>query len=154
LLVDHSAIVLEEFEFKHVADSPEIATWLADAATDDLTRDAFVSHLVILNDDHFTHFVRHATEVVARIGLDYERKTVRSGALFYQEFLPAETMFYANVFANESRREGIDAEPAEVMQYLIDSVPPVLQVGGDETTGKGICAARFWQPTRTQEAVQ
>ena len=48
------------------------------------------THLVVLHDDDFTHFVRHATEVVARVGLDYgSRKTVKQGALFYQEFLPS-----------------------------------------------------------------
>jgi CRISPR-associated protein Cmr4 len=36
-------------------------------------------HVAVLHDDDFTHFVRHATEVVARVGLDYEKKTVRQG---------------------------------------------------------------------------
>ncbi len=154
LLVDGATVVLEEFELQRVGEDTVIAEWIATAATDELTRAQFLSHLVILHDDHFTHFVRHATEVVARIGLDYERKTVRKGALFYQEFLPAETMFYSVVFANSSRRQGVDADSGEVMKYVIDCVPPVLQIGGDETTGKGICAARFWTQRTTTEMVQ
>jgi CRISPR-associated protein Cmr4 len=97
----------------------------------------------VVHDDDFTHFVRHATEVVARVGLEYEQKTVRQGALFYQEFLPAETLFYAVVLANPSRREG-DATGADaILSYLRERLPPVLQIGGDETTGKGFCFARL-----------
>ncbi len=93
--------------------------WVAGHAVDDPATQARIkNHLAVLCDDDFTHFVRHATEVVARVGLDYERKTVKQGALFYQEFLPAETLFYAVVFASASRREG-DARPAaEILAYL------------------------------------
>ena len=45
------------------------------------TRERFPRHLVLLSDDDFTHFARHATEVTARIGLNYETKTVKKGAV-------------------------------------------------------------------------
>ncbi len=54
---------------------------LADAATSERIR----KHLAVLSDNDFTHFVRHATEVVSRIGLDTTTKTIRQGSLFYQE---------------------------------------------------------------------
>jgi CRISPR-associated protein Cmr4 len=93
----------------------------------------------------FTHFFRHATEVVARVGLDYERKTVKAGALFYQEFLPAETLFYALVIANPSRYDKRPGSAADMLQYLAGRLPDdtVLQIGGDETTGKGLCLVRL-----------
>jgi CRISPR-associated protein Cmr4 len=100
-----------------------------------------------LHDDDFTHFVRLATEVVARVGLDYERKTVKQGALFYQEFLPAETLFYCLVVAEDSRRRELKKDAAWTLQYAQQHVPPVLQIGGNETTGKGLCAVRLI-PTR------
>jgi len=119
----------------------EWATWIArHGLADEPLRERFASHLVVLDDDQFTHFVRHATEVVARIGLDYEKKTVKPGALFYQEFLPAETLFYALAFANRSRRESRAKDATGIMQYVAEGVPPVLQIGGDETTGKGLCS--------------
>ena len=105
--MDGDKVVLEEFELARVADARDVADWIAAHAVDDPATEARVkTHLAVLSDDDFTHFVRHATEVVARIGLDYERKTVKTGALFYQEFLPAETLFYSVVFASASRREG------------------------------------------------
>lgn len=145
LLVDDNKLVLEEFEFEHTGDAGDMRKWISDWAPDDLTRQRLLTHLVVLHNDDFTHFVRHATEVVARIGLDYERKTVRSGALFYQEFLPAETILYSLVLATASRRENHARSAAEMLAYLRTRVEEakVLQIGGDETTGKGLCAVRL-----------
>jgi CRISPR-associated protein Cmr4 len=152
LLVDGDKMVLEEFEFSRVADAGEVADWVAAHAVNDSSTAARIkTHLAVLSDDDFTHFVRHATEVVARVALDYDRKTVQPGALFYQEFLPAETLFYSVVIAAASRREG-DARPAaEVFAYLEQNVElaGVIQIGGDETTGKGLCLTRLCQGEET-----
>lgn len=147
LLVDGNKLVLEEFEFARTGDAGDAAAWIAaQATTDEATRRRIDSHLAIIDDDAFTYLVRHATEVVARIGLDYARKTVRAGALFYEEFLPAETIFYAVVLAEESRRKTYRKGAREVMNYLSDHMPPVLQIGANETIGKGLCAMRLVRP--------
>ena len=144
LLLDGNKIVLEEFEFERTGDTGQLAGWIADHAVDDqFTRKRLQSHLVLLHDDDFTHFVRHATEVVARVGLDYERKTVKTGALFYEEFLPAETLFYSVVLASASRREGHGKTAQDILGYLRENLSAVLQIGGDETIGKGLCAVRL-----------
>lgn len=152
LLLPDKKIVLEEFEFSVTADLPDgVAKWLADNAvgsSDSFSSQRLQQHLVILHDECFTHFVRHATEVVARIGLDYEKKTVKSGALFYQEFLPPETLFYSLVFASASRRDGDEKNARDMLDYLREQLPEgtILQIGGDETTGKGLCAVRISVP--------
>lgn len=146
LLVDGNKLVLEEFEFERTGDMDGPAAWIAGRAfpgDDGFTPERFKSHCVVLHDDDFTHFVRHATEVVARVGLDYERKTVKRGALFYEEFLPAETLFYSVVLASPSRREGHAKSAGEILEYLRKKMPAILQVGGDETIGKGLCAVRL-----------
>jgi CRISPR-associated protein Cmr4 len=98
--------------------------------------------VTILNDTDFTYFVRYATEVTARIKLNHDTKNVDKGASFYQEFqefLPAETLLYSLVLGSASRRPE-DASSAEaMMKYLFQLLPEYLQIGGDETTGKGIC---------------
>lgn len=138
LIGDH--LVLEEFEFSRVAEAGPIAEWLAgNAIIDDVTRRRFEQHFVILSDDEFSHFVRHATEVVARIGLDYDQKTVRRGALFYEEFIPTESVFYALALAANSRGQAQPMAARQVLAYLQEHLPPVLQVGADETIGKGFC---------------
>jgi CRISPR-associated protein Cmr4 len=154
-----TTLVLEEFEFTKAAkgDAAECARWVAanllpaagkngQATAYARTVERFPAQLVILADDWFTHFARHATEVVARVGLDPNTKTVKQGALFYQEFLPAETLLYAVVLANPARARsagGADKGAEAILTALTGALPPVLQVGGDETTGKGYCATRF-----------
>lgn len=97
--------------------------------------------LVVLDDTNFTHFATYATEVTARIKLKEETKTVEEHALFYQEFLPAETLLYSLVLASPSRRRD---QPATAEQNLGAFRPPeTVQIGGDETTGKGLCAIRL-----------
>jgi len=76
------------------------------------------SPLAIVDDDTFTHFARYSTEVTARIGLDYEHKTVRQGALFYQEFLPAECVFYLFYRSAEMKPLVKAFAPCESTDYL------------------------------------
>ena len=139
-------MVLEEFEFTRVADCGPLADWIAKhAVADQSTQQRLRSNLAVLSDNDFCHFVRHATEIVARIGLDYEQKTVKEGALFYQEFLPAETIFYTLVLASDSRKPDLKLSAKEILDYVRGCVERtgVVQIGGDETIGKGICAVRL-----------
>jgi CRISPR-associated protein Cmr4 len=145
-------IVLEEFDFVvqkpgDAGDARKAAAPLADrllpaAAEWEATRRRFKRSLCVLSDDDFAHFARLGTEIVARIGLDHERKTVKGGALFYQELLPAESVFYAVVLGERPRRGGGTA--AETLKRFQEGVlPAVIQVGADETMGRGYCATRL-----------
>ncbi len=141
-------LVLEEYEFTVVGEAvKESAEWIgmsvlpSEPAYAAVTK-RFPAHCVLLNDDDFTHFARHATEITARVGLNYETKTARDGALFYQEFLPAETIFYSVVLANSACVKKAGMSSLEILNFL-RPLPRVLQLGGDETTGKGYCATRL-----------
>jgi CRISPR-associated protein Cmr4 len=150
VLQGDNKVVLEEFDFAVREDGAGLRSWIAaQAVSDGATRERLKTHLVILHDDDFTHFARHATEVTARIALDASKKTVKEGALFYEELLPAETIFYSLVFAEPSRKPDHSADGRAVLEYLRASLPRVLQVGGDETTGKGLCS---WQLLNGREA--
>ncbi len=145
LLAHGGRLMLEEFEFSRNGDAGKVADWIASRAVEDAgTQDRLRSHFAILHNDDFTHFVRNATEVVARVGLDYKRKTVRNGALFYEEYLPAETLFYSLVLCSASRRPDAELSSAtDILQWLREHSPQTLQIGGGETVGKGFCAVRF-----------
>jgi len=165
-------LVLEEFDFakdpQAAGNVPSVAQWLADHVIreDDIaTRDRIKTHLVVLPDDSFTYFVQHATEVVSRIALDYATKTVKGTALFSEEFLPPETLFYALLFADKSRSRakpmaaqevqvdagggvaarsrGAKPMAAQEVQGYVKRFPPVLQMGANQTIGKGLCAVRL-----------
>ncbi|MEI6047120.1 MAG: type III-B CRISPR module RAMP protein Cmr4, partial [Chloroflexota bacterium] len=114
---NNPVVALEEFLFtpKRNQSVTAIAKWLAENAfpdSDDFSwwREKVKRGLVILNDNDFRDFVTTATEVVARTRLEPTTKKVASGALWYQEFLPAETLFYSVVVAQEGRNgKGQDA---------------------------------------------
>lgn len=145
-LIDGDRLLLEEFEFRRSGDDGGVAAWLADHAipeSDRATAKRLARNLIVLDDDDFTHFARHATEVIARVGLDYERKTAKEGALFYEEFLPPETLFYAVVLATASRRPETTHDAADMLRFLRERTPAVVQIGADQTIGKGLCAARI-----------
>ncbi|HOP77040.1 MAG: type III-B CRISPR module RAMP protein Cmr4 [Thermogutta sp.] len=142
-------VVLEEFDFNRIqATCDQLAEWMAHHAVADAgTQSRLRWHLAVLSDNDFSYFVRHATEIVARIALDYERKTVKEGALFYEEFLPAETIFYTLILASESRKPDVKLSAAEILEFVRRCVEAagVIQIGGDETTGKGLCTVRWLQ---------
>jgi CRISPR-associated protein Cmr4 len=147
LLTDDNKLVLEEHDFTPQKEElpAAVVSLVTQAVGDGWTQNQLRERLVLLDNDYFTHFVRHATEVVARIALDYERKAVKGTALFYQEFLPAETLFYAVVLAHDSRTPSGEPKARKVLEYVQQRAQEakVLQVGGDETTGKGVCAVQI-----------
>ena len=49
------------------------------------------------------------------------------------------------VLANKARVRFGTKEAAEILKTVKQYLPAILQVGGDETTGKGYCATRFVQ---------
>jgi CRISPR-associated protein Cmr4 len=141
---EREAVVLEEFEFAAAGRCDALARWLSDhVAPDPLTAQRLRGHLVVLHDDDFTYFVQYATEVVARAALDYERKTIREEEVLFEEYLPAETILYSVVLANETRRTDRIMSASEVLGFLKEKLPEVLQIGANETIGKGFCATRL-----------
>jgi CRISPR-associated protein Cmr4 len=146
LRVNNTKVVLEEFEYTATGPCDAVAQWFATNVTaDSPTATRLKSHLAIISDNAFSHYARYATEIVARVGLDYATKTVKDGALFYQEVLPAETLLYSVVLANPSRNSNHAKTADEVLDYLTSQLAknPVIQLGGDETVGKGLCFAHL-----------
>jgi CRISPR-associated protein Cmr4 len=143
-LCDGRSLVLEEFAFDNVEEGADaVAGWIADKAVKDGDSGGRLKkRLVIVGDNEFAHFVQHATEVTARIALNYETKTVRGKALFYEEFLPAETLFYSVVLAEKSRRSKDAMEAQDVLKTFTDLRLDTVQIGAGETIGKGLCAIR------------
>lgn len=141
-------VVLEEFSYD-VDEKEEvkaIAQWLAQNAFPDepeyeYWRQKVLTSLVVLPDDAFQDFIRYATEVTTRIRLDRETKTVVRGALWTEEYLPTDALLYAPLFATDPRRpdppEGVRTAE-EVLAFVREVVPARVQIGGDETVGRGM----------------
>ena len=138
-------MVLEEFDYK--ADVSQVLSEFGKKLDELLGQGTRLgSHLALVSDNFFTHYTRFATEVLARIKLDYETKTVSGGALFYEEFLPSSTLFYTLPIATNSlKKNDRQIESAdEVLNWVssaLDEGGHILQVGADATIGKGLCHA-------------
>lgn len=141
LLIEGQSALLEEFDFTRSGDSSPVAEWLSrHAGADKATQERLQSHLVVLNETDFTHFAVHATEIVARVGIDADTRTVRNGALFYEEFLPPETILYAVLLAEASRKAEVTETGAAILGIVRKNLPKTLQIGAGETIGKGLVA--------------
>ncbi|MCW2279327.1 type III-B CRISPR module RAMP protein Cmr4 [Heliophilum fasciatum] len=119
------------------------------------------STLVILDDESFRQFTVLATEVNTRIRINPLTGTVETGALWTEECVPAEALLYSLMLAS-APRTAPEALPAElqganscgsarsVVHYLQTHVfgAGMLQMGGDETVGRGFVGLRF-NPGRT-----
>lgn len=118
-----------------------LETYLCDAALRPKTRCA------VIPDDAFTHLVRYATEIATRIRLDPETKHVQKGALFTVELLPPETLLYSVLMTDTPRGGASNLTRADMVTRLrAQTDNKLLQVGGEETTGKGWCRARLYPP--------
>ena len=149
-------VLLDEYLLRAHQDAAvtRLGGWLADHALPDEAAYAFwkrrlPGHLAILHDDDFRAFTQHATEVVARIKLNAQKTTTGVGGnLFYQENLPAESLLYALVLAQDdlSGSKGLSDEgraAGGLLETLRDGLDGQrLQIGGDASTGRGLTAAR------------
>ncbi|MFA0747015.1 type III-B CRISPR module RAMP protein Cmr4 [Fervidibacter sp.] len=157
-IVADGKVVLEEFAFKAQPseETKSIAEWLAKNAFPQSPeykpfRDWLPQRFVILPDDAFRDFTQLATEVIARIRLKPETKTVAEGALWTEEHLPSETLLYAPIFVSKPLAPNADqlglTDSDAVLQALSDLRLDRLQIGGDETVGRGIVKVRLNVPT-------
>ena len=138
-------IVLEEYNFTVTAPPPQdVIDALTPLVPADEVWSGIARQLVIVPDDIFMHFCERACEVVTRIKIDDMTGTVSDGALFNQEQVPSETLFYTVIMAEKENGKKENARTAaEALKTVKDQVEQIgwLQIGGDATIGLGFCSA-------------
>lgn len=153
-------VVLEEFAFTpseaHSQIVAAIANWVADHAFPNGSEYAYwkgklPKSLVILHEDAFRDFTQFSVEIMTRVALDKNTKTVQEGP-WTEENLPVDTLLYAPLAAVTPRRpkkdederpEGLRSAKA-VMDFVSKSLDGKrIQLGGDETVGRGTVSLRF-----------
>ncbi len=115
------AVVLEEFTFEIEGEAGQDVLNLPDNQKIDKSR------VVIVSDNVFTHMVKSYTEVQTHIKVDIEKGTVEEGALWTEEYVPAEAVFYFFVIRQEDDEFSITNRENG----------SILQLGGNTSTGKG-----------------
>jgi len=157
-LTSSSKIILEDYAFEVKEDDQATKDFAKELGTHlaiDLTK-----RLVVLSDNVFADFVKLFTEVITRNKIDNSKGTVAKGALFTEEYLPAESVLYSLVFANsiftakENRKGSFKkngdndkiAEEQKVQNYFTAKIAEkngIMQIGGNSTLGKGIVKTKF-----------
>jgi CRISPR-associated protein Cmr4 len=148
ILTIDSTVVLDEFPFdaKQQAAIGTLATWIVEnvlptGAEYQHWRDVLPKRLIVLNNDDFRNFTEIGTEVQTHVRLNRDRKTVVDGALWVQESLPAESVLYALVGASASRN-GSGKSADQMLALFKNYDGKRVQLGGDETTARGIVSLR------------
>jgi len=138
-------VVLEDLEFspQHSGDLVSWTQFLAPQIFGGDTQWAtlFQQRACVVHDNVLSYLLETATEVVARIQLEPEKKTVKTGALWYEEALPAESILEGIVVAQPPAQTGINAQQAINAVKTLEN--QLLQVGGSATVGRGLCRIRL-----------
>ena len=136
-------VVLEDVKLTPADENADgWAEWLAGAAFEDDWQEAFKARFCIVHDDVMSFLLQTGTEVMARIRLEDEKKTVAKGALWYEEALPTESLLVGLVAAAPVQVNGSVVQPEEVFKTVAQLVQKPLQIGGSATVGHGICYLR------------
>jgi CRISPR type III-B/RAMP module RAMP protein Cmr4 len=147
-----NTVVLEEFSFdvQEHEQVTKIAIWLAEHAlpqTEEYKywREKVKNSLIILPVNDFRDFVVNATEIITRVRIDPKTKTVQSGALWTEEHLPTDTVLYVPIYATNARKPSEAHQPVQTGQAILNKARTLdqcqqgyLQLGGDETVGRGM----------------
>jgi CRISPR-associated protein Cmr4 len=148
IVKDKNEVVLEEFVFE--AKKKELGgleKFLSSLLPNNELTSKLKEHLVIVSDNVFKDFVNYAVEIRTRIRIDQAKGTVKDGALFSEELIPSESVFYSLVFVGEPfKKDGKLNSANDVFEEMKSLFKDngLIQLGGDETTGKGYMRVKFY----------
>jgi CRISPR-associated protein Cmr4 len=112
LKIDNNQVALEEFVFEVDNSNNQNVDNLAEEIFQFLPQLEFFNneeekkkflkdHLAIVSDNVFRDFVNYAVEIRTRIRIDQALGTVKKGALFSEELIPSESVFYSLIFITD-----------------------------------------------------
>jgi len=120
-------IFLEEFQFTHTSGiAADLVRDLEGFGAENLK-----DQLLIMNDEDFAWFAKHATAITPHIAIDSETKTVKAGALWYEESLPSDSLLYTMLMGED--------EHVDSVLSMFPKDKAFIQIGGNETVGMGWC---------------
>lgn len=142
-------LLLEEYQFN--AEEKEKAKQIAEELLKFLNKfpsqniskllETLPKRLAVISDNAFSEMSEVAMEVSTRIRIDYKTGTVEEGALFTEEAVPSESIFYSLVFLTSPfKKEDEIKSAADVMREIKELVGScsLLQFGGDASVGRGL----------------
>jgi len=152
ILID-GTLIIEDYAINNMKQTDNVKSF-ANFLKDQLNMEEISERLVVLEDEELRDFVSFSTEVIARTKINSDTGTVQEGALWYEEFVPENTIFYflalsTPIFSSKSNGEDFKKlrskppkDQASLMLECFENGVKELkyfQIGGDATIGKGIC---------------
>ncbi|MDT3426164.1 CRISPR-associated protein Cmr4 [Paenibacillus forsythiae] len=139
---EESEVILDEFSFIASRFSDEQRKWV-DWCADQLfpgqemnsERSIWRKRLIVVADEAFQYFVTLCCEVTPRIRIRQETKVVDQGALWYEEYLPSETVLYGLVWCDSIHHPNLEPGNRNALGKLRKNVS--LQLGANVSVGKG-----------------
>lgn len=142
IVLDNNEVILEDLDLAAETNSDALrwAEWIGRQVfpNDTTWQEMLTARFCVLHDDVLGFLLDTATEVIARVRLREDAKTVEKGGLWYEEALPAETVLGGLVLATP-----VKAEPDEVFKTFAGLIEKPLQLGGNATVGRGLCRLRM-----------
>ena len=143
-------IVLEEYTFSSVQwqGLAKLGDHMATLVGSDSIWGEVATRLVILSNGMMSFFAQNACEVAQHVRISDETGTAEGGALFNQENVPSETLFYAVLHFMAGRGSSTGAKTPEQAQAAFSNKikDQVFQFGGDASTGLGYCTVAMMNP--------
>ncbi|MGB7748372.1 MAG: type III-B CRISPR module RAMP protein Cmr4 [Verrucomicrobiia bacterium] len=155
-------IVLEEYTFTQLKNGSSVLPLPDDLKkefgnilSDDPVWKEVASRLVIVSDGMMSFFAQNACEVAQHVRINDATGTAAGGALFNQENVPSETLFYTvlNFFDERSRTKKKEvlrpaAKAVSIFDAKLSAKGQVFQFGGDASTGLGFCTVALNDPSK------
>jgi len=143
-VTENRLIYIDEFECR-AGEDREFGRWVDMLAgmifKSDLSKDMFIERFVLVSDEAFQYFVTMCCEVSPRIRIEQDRKTVENGALWYEEYLPPESILYGIVWCDKIHVPGSKLSERDLLDKLNGELQ--LQIGGNASVGKGRVCCSF-----------
>ncbi len=119
----------------------EITSNIEDSSIKNLFPD--VEKLIIISDEMFDYCVTSCTEIQTNIKIDSRTGSAEEGGLRYQELLPADSALYSIIHFSPQIHKNNKYESLTIKNHIIDTIKNFVQIGGEETLGRGICKV-YW----------
>lgn len=135
----HDMLILEDLDLIAQKD-PKAKAWaqyLAQQVKDEHWAPHFEARFAIVSDSVLGFLADTATEIRSRIRIDDEKRTVKKGALWYEENLPAESLLYGILGVDQPHDDsGLSDTGAAFTEHLGNDA--LIQIGGKATVGRGL----------------
>ncbi len=103
-----------------------------------------LDRLILISDELYNYLVGNCTEIQTQIKISSSTGTAQDGALRYQELLPSDSVLYSIVYFSASAMPSEESnikqlQVSEVKNAVMKAIAGFVQMGGDQTLGRGIC---------------